>query len=88
MVDTRSKMQLADLNYKPRGVKSLQNIIKRSIGVRLYPPPGSLHYQQLCLGQFHEPNHINCDQKKKSDIKKTKIYSARNCTTKARADQI
>ena len=88
MVDTRSNMQLADLNSKPHGRKSLLNIIDHSIGVRFYPPPGSLHYQQLRLGKFHEPNHINCEQKKKIEIKKTKISSACNRTMKSRADNI
>ena len=59
IMDTRSNMQLADLNSKPRGGKSLQNIIYCAIGVQMYPLPGSLQYQQLRLGQFHEPNHIN-----------------------------
>ena len=81
-------MQLADLNSKPYGRKSLQNIIDRAIGVRFYPPPESLHYQQLRLGQFHEPNHINCEQNNKSEIKDKIISSARNRTTKARANQI
>ena len=31
MVDTRSNMQLSDLNYKPHGGKSLRNLIDRSI---------------------------------------------------------
>ena len=57
MVDTRSNMQLADLNSKHHGRKSLRNIIDRAIGVCFYPPPGSLHYHQLSLGQFHDPTH-------------------------------
>ena len=56
-------MQLADLNYKPHDGKSLRNIIDRDIDVRFYSPPGSPHYQKLCLGQLHEPTHINCGQK-------------------------
>ena len=88
MVDTRSNMQLSDLNYKPYGGKSLQNIIDCAICVRLYPPPVSLHYQQLCLGQFDGPTHVNCKHKNKSEIKKTKILSARNRTSKSCADQI
>ena len=43
MVETRSNIQLADLNSKPDGVKSLQNLIDHAIGAQLYPPPGSLH---------------------------------------------
>ena len=39
MVDTRSNMQLDDLNYKPHGGKGFQNLIDRAIGARLYPPP-------------------------------------------------
>ena len=88
MVDTRSNMQLADLNSKPHGRKSLLNIIDRSIGVRFYPPPGSLHYQQLLLGEFQEPNHINCEKNKKIEIKKIAISSAHICTTKYHEDQI
>ena len=81
-------MQLADLNFKPHGRKSLQNLIDFDISVQFYPPPGSLHYQKFCLSQFHDPNHINCEKIKKSEIKKTKISSARNLTMKARADHI
>ena len=88
MVDTRSNMQLADLNSKPHGRKSIQNIIDRAIGAQLYPPSGSLHYNQLRLSQFHDPAHINCEQKKKSEIKKKKISSALNRTTKSHIDQI
>ena len=88
MVDTRSNMQLADLNAKPHVEKSLQNLIDCAIDVWSYPLPGSLHNQKLCISQFHEPNHINCEQKKKSEIKKTKILSARNRTTKDHANQI
>ena len=45
-------MQLADLNSKPRGGKSLKDIIDRAIGVHLYLPPGSEHYKLLCLNIF------------------------------------
>ena len=72
MVDTRSNIQLSDLNYKPHGGKSLQNLIDHTISVRLYPTQVSLHHQKLCLGQFHEPNHINCKQNKKREIKRQK----------------
>ena len=41
MVDTRSNMQLADLNYKIHGGKILTNIIDRKNGAHFYPPPGS-----------------------------------------------
>ena len=88
MVDTRSNMQLAELNYRLHGGKGLQNLIDCAFGVQFYPPPGLLHYQQLFLGQFHEPTHINYEQNKKSEIKKTKISSAHNHTTKAHTDQI
>ena len=37
-VDTRSNMQLDDLNSNPRGGKSLRDIIDRAILDRLYPP--------------------------------------------------
>ena len=88
IVDTRSYMQLSDLNSKPHGRKSLQNIIDCVIGVQFCPPTGSHHYQQLCIGQFHDPNHINCEQKKKIEIKTTKLSGECNRTTKAIADQI
>ena len=81
-------MQLADLNSKPHDGKILQNIIDRAIGIQFYPPTGSFHYQQLCMGQFHKTNHINFDQNKKIDIKNTKLPSARNRTTKACTNDI
>ena len=88
MVDTRSNIKLADLNSKSHGRKSLWNIIDHAIGIIFYPPPGSLHYQLLRLGQLHGSSHINCEQKKKGEVKKTLISSVRNRTTKARVDQI
>ena len=54
MVDTRSNMQLTDLNSRPHVGESLQNIIDCAISVRFYPPPVSLHYQQLHLSRFDE----------------------------------
>ena len=39
MVDTITNMQLADLNSKPHGGKSLINIIGSPIGACLYPYP-------------------------------------------------
>ena len=57
-------MQLDDLNSYPHGGKSLQNLIDRAIGARFYPSPGSLHYHQLFLYQFHERTHVNFDRKK------------------------
>ena len=72
MVDTISNMQLSDLNYNPHGGKRLQNLIDRVIGTRFYPPPGSLHCQLLRLGKFLGPTNINCEQKKKSEIKRQK----------------
>ena len=82
MVDTRSNMQLDDLNSKPNGGKSLRNLIDLYIVSCLYPPLGSRNYKLLCLDQFHGPSHINCEQEKKFDIRMTKIYNARNCTKK------
>ena len=37
-------------------------------------PPVSLHYQLLHMDHLHGSNHINCEQKNKSEIKKTKQY--------------
>ena len=71
-METISNMQLADLNSKPRGIKSHQNLIDHAIGIQFYPPPGSLHYQKIILGQFHDLTHINCEQKNKSEIKRRK----------------
>ena len=45
-------MQISDLNSKPHGVKSIQNIIDRAIDFQLHPSPGSLHYQKIRLGIF------------------------------------
>ena len=54
MVDTRSNMQIYDLNYKPRGGNILRIIIDHAIGSQLYTP-GSVHYKLFFLGQFHDP---------------------------------
>ena len=70
MVDTRSNLQRDDLNFKPHGGKSLQNIIDRAIDAQFYPLQVSLHYQKLRLGQFHDPTYINSEKKKKSEINK------------------
>ena len=88
MVDTISNMQLADLNSKPHGRKSLVNLIYRFIVARFYPPPGSEHYNLLFLGQFYGPSLINFDQEKKSEIRMTKISNTHNSTTNTRANQI
>ena len=88
MVDTISNMQLADLNSKPHGGKSLRNIIDSAIDACFNPPPGSLQYQLLRLDQFHGPTHINCEQKKKSEIKNAKISNARNSTIQSHTDHI
>ena len=65
-------MQLDDLNYQPHDGKIIRNLIDLAIGVYLYHTLGPLHYQKLCLSQFHEPNHINCDKNKKIEIKRQK----------------
>ena len=53
MVDTRSYMQLDDLNSKTHDVKNLRDLISHAIGVRFCPPPGSEYYKLLHLGMFH-----------------------------------
>ena len=72
-VDTRSKMQLANLNSKFHGVKILRDIIDCAIGVRFYPPPGSEYYKLICLDRFHgstchqtpsNDKHIKNDEKR------------------------
>ena len=88
MVETRSNMQLANLNSKTHGRKSLRYFIDRSIGYHIYTPQVSVNYRFLFLDQFLGPSHINFDQKKKSDIRIMKISNARNCTMKPRATQI
>ena len=88
MVDTRSNMQLSDLNSKPHGGKSLRNIIGPSIGSRFYPSSESVHYKLIFLDHFHKLYYINFEKKKKSEIKMTKISNASNPTTKTRAARI
>ena len=66
MVDTRSNIQLANLNSKPRGGKIPRDILYHAIGFRFYPPPGSEHYKVLQLDQFYGPSHINYNHKKKN----------------------
>ena len=88
MVDPRSNMHLANLNYKPHVGKSLINTIDCAISARFYPPPGPEHYKILCLYKCHEPSHINFDQNNKSEIRMGKISNAHNFTTKPCANQI
>ena len=57
MVDTRSNIQLADINSKTCGVKGLIDIIDRAIGFRFYPPPVSEHYKLLRLNRFYGSTH-------------------------------
>ena len=73
MMNTRSNMQLSDLNSKPYGGKSLRDLVEYSIGVRFYPPPGSEHYKLLCLENFHFPTNINVNHRKKDETKTTRI---------------
>ena len=40
IVDIKSNIQLSDLNFNPRGIKSLRDLIERSIESRFYNPPG------------------------------------------------
>ena len=47
MVDTRSNMQLTDLNSKPHGGKSLTSLIDCAIAARFYHPICSEHYKLL-----------------------------------------
>ena len=63
MVDTRSNMQLADLNSKPCVGNSLRDLIDRTIVVCFYPPPVSEHYKLFQLDQFHGPSNINDNHK-------------------------
>ena len=72
MADKISNMQLADLNSKPYGRKSLRNLIDRAIVHLFYPLPGSVRYKILLLDQFRGPSHINCGQDNKNEVKMTK----------------
>ena len=67
MVDTRSNMQLSDLNYKPHGGKILRDIVYLAIGSCFYPPPGSEKYELLKLDKFHGTSHISYNHKKKNE---------------------
>ena len=64
MVDTRSNMQLADLNSEPLDGKILRNIVDSAILSRFYPTPGLEHYKLLRLYQFSGTSHINFEQEK------------------------
>ena len=59
MVDTRSNMQLADLNSNPHGGKIHIDFIDPSIGTWFYLPPWSEQYKLIQLDQFHVPSYIN-----------------------------
>ena len=86
--EKKSNMQLADLNSKHHGGKVLRNLIDYDIGSHFYTLPGSVKYKLIHLDQIHGPSHINCEQKKKSDIKTKKTSNARNYTTKPLTTQI
>ena len=73
MVDTISNMQLADLNYKPHGRKSIRDILDRAIGVHFYPPPGSEHSKLLRLDHFHGTSHTNDNHKNNNEIRFVRI---------------
>ena len=88
MVDTRSNMQLSDLNFKPHGRKGLTNIIDSAIVARFFTPPVSEHYKLLRLDRFHGPFHINCEKNEKSEIIMNKISNTCNRTMKPRENLI
>ena len=72
-METRSNMQLADLNSKPHGRKILRDFIDRTIGSLLYTTPGSEHYKILRLYQLHGPYHINDNYTDNNDTKYARI---------------
>ena len=61
MAETRSNMQLYDLNSKPHGFQILIDIIDCAIGAYFYPPPGYNYQKCLCLERFHEPTHCKAN---------------------------
>ena len=67
MVDTRSNMQLDNLNYKPHVRKSLRDLIYCVIGFRFYPTPVSEHYRPPHIEQFHVPSNINGKNNNKNE---------------------
>ena len=69
MADTRSNMQLADPNSKPRGGKSLRDLVDHSIVSHFYLPPGLEHYKLLWLDQFSGPSNINNNCENKNEMK-------------------
>ena len=68
-------MQLAGLNSKPHGVKSLRDIIDRTIGFCFYPPPVSEHYKLLHLEKFHESTDINNKHKNNNETKPKALFN-------------
>ena len=74
MADTRSKIQLADLNSKPHGGKILRDIADRAIGVRFYSTPGLKHYKPLRLDRFCGSTHINVNHRNNDEAKVTWIW--------------
>ena len=88
MVDTRSKMQLSDLNSEPHVRKSLRNLIDRTIGVCFYPPPVSQNHKLLCLDKFHEYTHINDNHRKIMRQNSHELYNVlhQTCAGKLRIE--
>ena len=69
MVDTRSNMQLYDLNSKPHGGQSIRNLNDCAIGVRFYPPPGSKYHTLLSFEKLYGPTHHQTNTREKANAK-------------------
>ena len=88
MVDTRSNMQLADLNSKPHGGKNLRDLIECAIVPHLYPTPGSEHYIPLWLDQFYGTYHIINNQENNNKNRILKIFNAHKITKNTRVNKM
>ena len=66
-------MQLADLNSKSHGKKSLVYLIDHVIGSHFYPPPGSEHYKLLQRDKLHGTSHIFNNHEKNNETKLARI---------------
>ena len=69
MVETRSNMQLADLNSNPHGEKILRDLIDFTTGPHLYYPSGSEHYRLFRIDKFYETSRINNNHENNNETK-------------------
>ena len=78
MVDTRSNIKLAELNYKNHGGKSLRDLVDCAVGECFYNPPGSDHHKLICIDRFHITTPRQVHSRDKPYQKQQSVYCKKN----------